>query len=400
VKKPSGKTTPTTTTTKPQFTTYKQSLSMFTTEDNLHTFSFEKKYYTRAIEFSDFIRTELKDTEPIVIYFLNEISKDGVKNTIGATLPIWLNKVPAAVSGVVYDTTLFKKNMFEQDIPCSNGSCKNLCSKDRRLNVTCYLIDEHGILVTTSSNNPLVEKRIGMPFYKLNPWLMKRLELMGIYEKVISGKTLKECHKPSAEESSGVILKSFFNAFKYLFKFVSFLYVSAVDAVRFVETNQMRIDTFNDIIEKQSNCYYFGIYALNIKKARSLNAAELDTWCAPKRYLVGYVQKSNLLMLVVEDELNLTRCGNVQDKIINTVDDLESNNNNNFNSAQNNTDSLEEENFLSLKVNRYRKPPPFCHNKYPNESILLPCANSYYVKKSSLFMIIFILVLQNVVSVF
>jgi hypothetical protein len=64
--------------------------NLFSTESNKHTYSFEKQYYTRSIEFSDYLRTEFKtNDEPIVIYFLNETSKDAVDETISAAMPIW-----------------------------------------------------------------------------------------------------------------------------------------------------------------------------------------------------------------------------------------------------------------------------------------------------------------------
>jgi len=88
------------------------------------------------------MRTEFNDTEPLVIYFLNESSRDTKRDTIGATLSIWLNKVPTAVSGVVYDSNKLQNLVI---LKCSSGFCPNICSKNRILNVTCYLIDEHGV---------------------------------------------------------------------------------------------------------------------------------------------------------------------------------------------------------------------------------------------------------------
>ncbi len=123
---------------------YKLSLNLFSTESNKHTYSFEKQYYTRSIEFSDYFRTSFKMTEPVVIYFLNESSssKEARKDTVTATIPLWLGKVPSAVTGVVYDAQLLQYYLFENFMQpkCDHATCRNLCSQRREMNITCYMV--------------------------------------------------------------------------------------------------------------------------------------------------------------------------------------------------------------------------------------------------------------------
>lgn len=92
---------------------YNMSLNLFSTEGNKHTYSFEKQYYTRSIEFTDYIRTEFgRSDEAMAIYFLNESSKDTNGETLSAAMPIWIQKVPAAVAGVVYDAKKLQNLIF------------------------------------------------------------------------------------------------------------------------------------------------------------------------------------------------------------------------------------------------------------------------------------------------
>lgn len=151
--------------------TYTQSINVFSSEDNKHTYSFEKQYYTRSIEFSDYLRTEFNLTEPIVNYFLNE-SREARKDSVGATIPLWLSTVPAAVAGVVYDAQYLQSLLFENYwMPdCDHITCKNLCSQKRSMNVTCYLVDEHGIVVLSTQeriSKQVKEPVMGQPLYKV-----------------------------------------------------------------------------------------------------------------------------------------------------------------------------------------------------------------------------------------
>jgi len=60
-------------------------------------------------------------------------------------------------------------------------------------NITCYLVDEHGIVVLTSSESTTI---INQPLYKINPWLMLELEINGLYDLIIMGNKLQDCSKP------------------------------------------------------------------------------------------------------------------------------------------------------------------------------------------------------------
>ena len=114
-----------------------------------HTYSFEKNYYTRSIEFSDYLRTSFNYTQPISIYLLNETTsalKDANNETLAAAMPVWLHSVPAAVAGSVFNARAFRDLIFGSPANCNNDSCQNVCSA-RLSSVTCYLLDEHGIIV-------------------------------------------------------------------------------------------------------------------------------------------------------------------------------------------------------------------------------------------------------------
>lgn len=168
--------------------TYSESVNVFSSEDNKHTYSFEKQYYTRSIEFSDYLRTDYSMTEPIVNYFLND-SRDHRKEIVGATIPLWtMNSdydskepsVPAAVAGVVYESVALQHLLFENFMQenCDHITCRNLCSQKRKeaMNLTCYLVDEHGIVVlsTQAPSERFPDKigrsrehAMGQPLYKV-----------------------------------------------------------------------------------------------------------------------------------------------------------------------------------------------------------------------------------------
>lgn len=183
------------------------SLNLFSTEGSKHTYSFEKQYYTRSIEFTDYIRTTFgRNDEPMAIYFLNESVKESYAETLSAAMPIWIQKVPAAVAGVVYDAKKLQSFLFAETNNCEGEAC-SLCSGQSGLtNLTCYLVDEHGIVVLTSSESTTM---INQPLYKINPWLMLELEIDGLYDLIVNGNKLQDCSNPPLVFSDASRLFSF-----------------------------------------------------------------------------------------------------------------------------------------------------------------------------------------------
>ena len=215
--------------------TYFLSLNLFTTDGDKHTYSFEKQYYTRSIEFSDYLRTEYNYTKPVVNYFLNETTRESRKDTVSGTIPIWLEKVPTLVTGVVYDAKKLQEIMFDSFmVPnCEEASCRNLCSPKRGMNVSCYLVDEHGIVVLSTSERLSKQNRepiMGQPLFKVNPWLMKRLEFDGIYNLIIPGSQMPECMEIPFIYSSSVSLR---NLLSYVYKSVVFALKEAYTLVAY-----------------------------------------------------------------------------------------------------------------------------------------------------------------------
>jgi hypothetical protein len=228
---------------------YNMSLNLFSTESNKHTYSFEKRYYTRAVEFSDYLRTSYDQKQPVTIYFLNETSKESRSETISASLPIWIDKVPTSVAGVVYDAKRFKELLFNTPPNCNNqSSCMNLCDKRSGLNVTCYLLDEHGIIVLSNNNQTILKEIVGQPLYKINPWLMIQLELEGIYDLIIAGNRLQDCKQPPIAYSSATKLFSFISllikTFAYLtFQFIHVFITSLLNTTSFTYASTQSIVT-------------------------------------------------------------------------------------------------------------------------------------------------------------
>ena len=382
---------------------YNASLNLFSTESNKHTYSFEKQYYTRSIEFSDYLRTEIKTAEPIVIYFLNETTKDAVDDTISAAMPIWLDKVPAAVAGVVYDSEKLKELLFDSPPSCDNETCFNVCNRKESLGVTCYLVDEHGIVVLSNSEQTTM---IGQPLYKINPWLMLRLEIDGLYDLIVHGNKLQDCSKPPMKFNSA---SSLFNIIGYGLKTVAYLlnqifglgcfglyhmivylfggnslvkvFSSEKSSLYSMASAQMAQSQFqtNPKVEinqnewriRNSHCFYFGIYSFNITKWKTMDSGELKTWCnsssnQTRNYLAGYLKNSNLIMLVVEDETEVSKCGSIDNLIKNRPPSWESKLPKSQNNPKNETKN-------KYSINRYRKDPEYCHNYYPNESQIFFC---------------------------
>ncbi|RNA43660.1 hypothetical protein BpHYR1_031945 [Brachionus plicatilis] len=392
---------------------YRDSVNLLSTDTNKHTYSFEKQFYTRSIEFSDYLRTEFRMAEPMVNYFLNESSREVRRDTIGATLSIWLDKVPTAVTGVMYDAHLFQYFLFENYMRpgCDHVTCRNLCSLKRAMNLSCYLVDEHGIVVLSTQErvSRQIKEPIGLPLYKVNPWLMKILEFEGIYDLVIPGKQLSECRQESRIFNSSTRLKNtIIFAFNFVLKLVSQIWVMLLfkSGAKPVSSQLNPTLSLADHIRifnnewrgKNSHCYNFGVYSFNLTKWNSLDASELRVWCnstngTQRKFLVGPVKHSNLIMLVVEEEFELIHCGNLSQLINNyqPQDPLLSNFTNQS-SIENGTYSVGDVAYsnatnLGLRseftINRYRNKPEQCHNYFENEKEYLPCFNRAKLYRSN-----------------
>jgi hypothetical protein len=386
-----------------EYELYNATYNLFSTETNKHTYSFEKQYYTRSIEFSDYLRTELKTHhEPVVIYFLNETTKDSIDDTISAALPIWYDKVPTAVAGVVYDSRKLRKLIFDSPASCESEDCMNLCHRRAELNLTCYLVDEHAIVIMTNSEEPA---KVGQTLYKINPWLMLQLEIEGLYDLVIPGSQLEDCSSLPTKYNSASAIFSFvkhglalIQSVLYflvysLMQFVTYAQVSAktsssssaaAAAASAELVNSMNLKRLEWRI-RNNHCFYFGVYSFNINKWKQTDSSEVKVWCnstkIQKHYLAGYLKHSNLLLLVVEEDNDNTlfECGNMKDLVkqrpaswnsriktsSSTINTNKSNDTNTSNSTIN-----------KYKINRYRKNPESCHNYFPNESSIFFCKSS------------------------
>ena len=98
-------------------------------------------------------------------------------------MPIWLDKVPIAVAGILYNTEFLREFIFKGLLNFNDEIFENLCENDT--NVSCYLINEYGSIVLANNDNDQI---IGKPFYKENPWIMLELEIDGFFELVIPGR--------------------------------------------------------------------------------------------------------------------------------------------------------------------------------------------------------------------
>jgi hypothetical protein len=426
--------------------TYILSQNLFSTDGDKHTFSFEKQYYTRSIEFSDFLRTGFNITKPFVNYFINETTRDSRKETIIGTIPIWLEKVPTLVTGVVYDAKRLQEILFDDFMlpNCADSTCRNLCSPKRGMNVSCYLVDEHGIVVLSTSERLSKQNRepvMGMPLYKVNPWLMKKLEYDGIYDRIIEGSNMPECRELPQILSSSANLKNLFsfifNAIFFFLKEVYFLFIYLIGsnilndyggpyaylggvmaqnprAPSLIE----RIEAFNiEWRHKNSHCYYFGIYSFNLTKWNSLDPSEVRIWCnstasvspLPRKFLTGFIKQSNLIMLVVDDEYELIHCGNMSQLIehyypkktthlkhttneasieeIHAFEETFIPTNDaiipfSFNETNSSSEYIPIEKTDNYFINRYRKKPDLCYNFFEKEKEYLPCNSFAFVQKA------------------
>ena len=88
--------------------------------------------------------------------------------------------------------------------------------------------------------------------------------------------------------------------------------------------------------------------------------------------MAGYVKHSNLLMLVVDDEFEVSKCG--------SIDEISKNRPLNWNArmfkATKAKNGLLNYSSRPETINRYRKSPEKCYNHFPNESLIFKCSNS------------------------
>lgn len=180
------------------------------------------------------------------------------------------------------------------------------------------------------------------------------------------------------------------------------------------------------IIEQQefrirnSHCIYFGIYAFNLTKWRSMDPSEMHVWCNSthakqaydqsraetgllvekydrmyrydsrklkvghhRHYLAGYMQSSNLIMLVVENEHELQRCGRIEtltrdrppiwsQRKSRIKAKTSSSNDTTMTTKNTNATKQARKNYT---INRFRKNPAneSCHNFFEDESKLFFC---------------------------
>jgi len=144
--------------------------------------SFEKSYFVQAVEFTDFLRSEWRIEEPYVHFKLNDTANDDAGG-LTASIMIWLDRVPSAAANVVYEPAFVEDLLFKERFRTGDGLVhENVCADVAK--VTCYLLDEHAVVVGGSLDSG-VER--GRPFYSMNPWVMLELEADGYYELIIPG---------------------------------------------------------------------------------------------------------------------------------------------------------------------------------------------------------------------
>lgn len=228
---------------------------------------------------------------------------------------------------------------------------------------------------------------------------MFQLEVDGLYDLIVTGNKLQDCTKPPVTLNRANIFFSFVSyflkGFIYLvkelifsirnfmlyFMFELFLGKNAIHQ-RFLANGQASSFQFNKQGEinqnewriRNSHCFYFGIYSFNITKWKSIDASEKRIWCNStnirRHYLAGYLKHSNLLMLAVEDENEVSKCGSIE--ILTKSRPLSWNSRLLKNKSKNNN-SLNKVEKRNYTINRYRKNPEYCHNYYSNESEIFFC---------------------------
>ena len=243
---------------------------------------------------------------------------------------------------------------------------------------------------------------------------MLQLEKDGLYDLIITGNKLQECTKPPIVFSSASKL---FNIANLILQSLGMLVYQLVNFISY-GVSQMILSSFvtlanadlakkpvqalpkkinqNEWRIRNSHCFYFGIYSFNMSKWEELDSNRLNTWCnktdgsESKKYLVGYLKHTNLLMLVVEDEKEVSQCGMIEEKLkdrpknwesrvfpekelIKTILPTKSTNNSNETEIRT----------PDYSINRYRADPlsygnrkDYCHNYFTNESAIFECSEN------------------------
>ncbi len=192
-----------------------------------------------------------------------------------------------------------KERIFGTPKDCQDDSCKNICSRRADLNVTCYLVDESGIIVLDNDDYAKKDNDvIGQLLYKVNPWLMLQLEKDGLYDLIITGNKLQECSKPPVLFSSagelfnfvGLVMRMAGLAMVQLFQTVTYglaqlILTTTSQLINAADTSQLdsapnlpKINQ-NEWRIRNSHCFYFGIYSFNITRWQTMDSNELKTWC-------------------------------------------------------------------------------------------------------------------------
>jgi len=128
------------------------------------------------------------------------------------------------------------------------------------------------------------------------------------------------------------------------------------------------------------NC--LGIYAFNFYTWKRSNASELKAWCRKddnqvKNFLVGYIEKSNLLMVVLENNARKRDCESIPSLI------------------GKKRSEKEKKNFSKhINPNRYRprKVDRTCYDFYSNESAVFRCNSAQrtlYINYNLLILVVF-----------
>jgi len=114
-----------------------------------------------------------------------------------------------------------------------------------------------------------------------------------------------------------------------------------------------------------------GVYTFNITKWLNADSTIVKTWCnntqqaQERNYLVGHLENSNLLMVVVENENRLSQCIENVESLIN----------------RKRAKAKKQENLLPIRdlayyPNRYRAKAGVCYNYFPNESVIFKCSSA------------------------
>lgn len=90
--------------------------------------------------------------------------------------------------------------------------------------------------------------------------------------------------------------------------------------------------------------------------------------------MTGYIKNSNLLMLVVDDEHEVSKCGSIHAISKNRPISW----NARFHIATKGVQSSNASNYSSPEpiINRYRKSPEHCYKTLPDESLVFQCSSS------------------------